>query len=223
MNDTIALNAPGDTGDAADAAARDDIALDRPLPVGSAGKLSSGWFGLIALIVTEAALFGYLLFAYFYLYAQNRAAWPPDGLPDLRIPVINTALLLGSSVLAWLAERAVKRGRRTAALVWTGTAFVAGTLFALIQLGEWHKKTYDLTSHVYGSLYFTITGFHLAHVVVGLGILLLLMAWIAFGYIEQRRHAAFTIGVMYWHFVDAVWLAVFTSLYLTPYLFGGLS
>jgi cytochrome c oxidase subunit 3 len=198
------------------------LSLDTPLPVGSAGKLSSGWFGLIAMIVTEAALFGYLLFAYFYLYAQNRAAWPPDGMPDLRIPAINTVLLLGSSVLAWRAERAVKSGRQTAALVWTATAFIAGTLFALIQLGEWHKKTYGLTSHVYGSLYFTITGFHLAHVVVGLGILLLLMVWIALGYIERHRHAAFTIGVMYWHFVDAVWLAVFTSLYLTPYIFKGM-
>jgi cytochrome c oxidase subunit 3 len=196
--------------------------LRKPLPVGSAGKHSSGWWGLMALIVTESALFGYLLFAYFYLNAQSGAgmAWPPDGLPDLRMPTVNTVLLLSSSVMVWLAERCLRRRGAVAAQLWLLAALVTGALFVLIQLGEWHKKPFDLTSHVYGSLYFTITGFHLAHVVVGLGVLAVLTLWTRLGYLDHERHAALTIGGFYWHFVDAVWLFVFSALYLSPFLFG---
>jgi cytochrome c oxidase subunit 3 len=196
--------------------------LDRPLPVGSAGKRASGWWGLMALIVTEASLFGYLLFAYFYLNAQSGAgaAWPPDGLPDLRMPTINTVLLLSSSVMVWLGERRLRQDRPGAAQAWLVAAVITGALFVLIQFGEWHKKPYSLSSHVYGSLYFTITGFHLAHVVVGLGVLVLLTVWTRLGYLDHRRHAALTIGGLYWHFVDAVWLFVFSALYLSPFIFG---
>ena len=198
------------------------INLDRPLPVGSAGKRASGWWGLLALIVTEASLFGYLLFAYFYLNAQSGAgvAWPPDGLPDLRMPSINTVLLLSSSVMVWLGERRLRGNRPGAAQAWLVAAVVTGALFVLIQFGEWHKKPYGLSSHVYGSLYFTITGFHLAHVVVGLGILAMLTVWTRLGYLDHRRYAALTIGGLYWHFVDAVWLFVFGALYLSPFIFG---
>lgn len=79
-------------------------------------------------------------------------------------------------------------------------------------------KTYGMTSDLYGSLYFTITGFHLLHVVIGLAILLLLLMWISFSYFNEKRHIAVTIGGVYWHFVDVVWLFVFTTLYLVPYL-----
>lgn len=191
-----------------------------PLPVGSAGRRASGWWGLMALIVTEAALFGYLLFAYFYLAAQSTSAWPPDGAPDLRMPTINTAILLSSSVMVWLAERSARHGKRGWSLCWLTVTLALGTLFAMIQVGEWHKKPYGLTSHVYGSLYFTITGFHLAHVIAGLAVLGVLLVWSALGYVDRERHLALTIGGMYWHFVDAVWLVVFSALYLTPYLFG---
>ena len=199
----------------------DAFIIDRPLPVGSAGKHASGWYGLIAAIVTEASLFGYLLFAYFYLAAQSTRVWPPDGLPDLRMPTINTVLLLTSSVLVWLGERCVRRDSLRWAVAWLSASFGCGALFALVQLGEWQKKSYDLTTHAYGSLYFTITGFHLAHVVAGLGMLAALTVWTAMGYFSSRRHAALTVGAMYWHFVDAVWLVVFTTLYLVPYLMPG--
>jgi cytochrome c oxidase subunit 3 len=97
-------------------------------------------------------------------------------------------------------------------------AILLGALFVGIQLVEWSKKTYGMTSNLYGSLYFTITGFHMLHVVIGLVILLLLLVWISFRYFDEKRHAAITIGGIYWHFVDVVWLFVFTTLYLFPYM-----
>jgi cytochrome c oxidase subunit 3 len=98
-------------------------------------------------------------------------------------------------------------------------ALMLGIGFVVIQLNEWSKLTYDMTSNLYGSLYFTITGFHMLHVIVGLIILMVLLLWLALGYFDHRRYAAVTIGGLYWHFVDAVWLFVFTTLYLTPYLY----
>lgn len=192
--------------------------FDQPLPVGSDGKLSGGWWGVLALIVTEGSLFGYLLFAYFYLAAQTEQQWPPTGLPDLLLPGINTAILLLSSVCVWASERCIRKKQTRWAIAAMALAIVLGACFIGMQLNEWDKKTYGMTSDLYGSLYFTITGFHLCHVMIGLVILLLLLVWISLGYFSERRYAAVTIGGVYWHFVDVVWLFVFTTLYIFPYL-----
>jgi cytochrome c oxidase subunit III len=193
--------------------------LDKPLPVGSEGKRSGGWWGILALIVTEGSLFGYLLFTYFYLASQTEQHWPPEGLPTLVMPGVNTLILLASSVFVWASERCIKHRQLRWSLALMALAFILGVCFVVIQLNEWSKKTYDMTSNLYGSLYFTITGFHMLHVIVGLVILLMLLLWIALGYFDDRRHAAVTIGGLYWHFVDVVWLFVFTTLYLSPYLY----
>ncbi|WP_442497770.1 cytochrome c oxidase subunit 3 [Methylobacter sp. sgz302048] len=195
------------------------IQLDRPLPIGSEGKRAGGWWGLLALIVTEGALFGYLLFSYFYLASQTQQHWPPEGLPQLGIASLNTAMLLASSVFVWAGERSLRRRQLQWSLASMAVAILLGAGFVMVQLGEWGHKHYDMTANLYDSLYFTITGFHLLHVAVGLVILLLLLLWTALGYFDDRRYAAVTIGGVYWHFVDVVWLFVFTTLYLTPYLF----
>jgi cytochrome c oxidase subunit III len=188
------------------------------LPVGSAGKISGGWWGVVTLIVTEACLFGYLLFCFFYLNSQSEQEWPPDGLPGLLIPGINTVILLSSSVCVWAAERGIHRERAAWTVFGLVAALVLGTCFVAIQLIEWSNKPYGMTTDLYGSLYFTITGFHMAHVVIGLAVLLLLLVWAGLGYFDSKRYAAMTIGGAYWHFVDVVWLFVFSSLYLFPYI-----
>ena len=93
-----------------------------------------------------------------------------------------------------------------------------GTGFAAVQLLEWHAKPYGLGTSSYASLYFVTTGFHMAHVVVGLAVLAALFAWTALDYFSPRRRVVVSAGVLYWHFVDIVWLFVFTTYYLTPYL-----
>ncbi|MFZ2169709.1 MAG: cytochrome c oxidase subunit 3 [Methylococcaceae bacterium] len=193
--------------------------LDQSLPVGSAGNRSSGWWGVLALIVTEGSLFGYLLFSYFYLASQTEQHWPPEGLPSLVMPGLNTLILLASSGFVWASERCIQRRQMRWSLASMALALILGIGFVVIQLHEWSIKTYDMTSNLYGSLYFTITGFHMLHVIVGLIILMMLLLWIALGYFDDRRYAAVTIGGLYWHFVDVVWLFVFTSLYLMPYLY----
>jgi cytochrome c oxidase subunit 3 len=97
-------------------------------------------------------------------------------------------------------------------------ALVLGIAFFVIQGFEWHNRSQTIRSSTYGSLYYTVTGFHMAHVGVGIVILSLLLIWSALGYFDHRRNAPVLIGNAYWHFVDAVWLAVFTTFYLTPRL-----
>jgi cytochrome c oxidase subunit III len=187
------------------------------LPVGSAGERSGGWWGCLALIVTEGSLFGYLIFTYLYLAAQEGQNWPPEGLPKLGLGVLNTAILLSSSGFVWFCERCVRRRRLRWGAASMAVAVVLGIVFVGIQLREWHNHSYGLTAQLYSSLYFTITGFHMMHVVVGIVVLALLLLWTALGYFDERRCVALTIGGLYWHFVDVVWLFIFTTVYLTPY------
>lgn len=192
---------------------------DRLLPVGSVGERSGGWWGMLTLIATEASLFAYLIFSYLYLASQTTQHWPPEGLPKLGTGSAGTAVLITSSVFVWLAQRRVMRQHLRAAVIYLVISLVLGVAFAGMQLHEWAGHPYGPSTHLYGSLYFTMTGFHLLHVVVGLFVLLLLLIWTASGYFDERRCAAFKIGALYWHFVDVVWLFIFTTIYLTPYWF----
>jgi len=188
------------------------------LPVGSIGTSAPGWWGIIAGIVTEAALFGYLLFSYAYLAAQpHSSAWPSEP-PSLSLAGPNTIILLLSSVAVWLGERAVRQNKPRTQLIGLCAGALLGLIFVAVQLVEWKSKPFTLASGPYGSLFFTITGFHMAHVIAGLLMLAALIAWSSRRYFDETRHAAISIGAIYWHFVDAVWLAVFFTLYLTPYM-----
>jgi len=191
----------------------------RPLlPINARGQGVSGWFAAWGLVLTEAALFAYLLFSYAYSGLYAPGAWPPGGPPELRLAAPNTLILLASSVALWWGERGIRRGRVRPLLIGGSAAFVLGAVFAGVQLLEWHNKPFTYATSLYSALFFTVTGFHLAHVVVGLAVLAMLVLWGGLGYFDATRHAAVSIGALYWHFVDAVWLVVFATLYLTPYL-----
>ena len=179
---------------------------------------SSGWWGILCAIATEAAIFAYLLFSYYYMAIELHGSWNPSGPPSLKLALPNTIVLLVSSVTFWWAERQFIVRRRSEALIaLVGTA-VLGTIFLIVQLIEWHNKPFSISTDPYGSLYFTITGFHMAHVVVGLVMMVAIIGWMFFGLLDARRHVGISIAAIYWHFVDAVWLTVFFTFYLTPYL-----
>lgn len=188
------------------------------LPVGSRGRLSSGWWGMWALIATEAALFGYLLFSYFYIQSQVSGPWPVGGPPKMQIALPDTIVLLVASATMWWGEKGVRTGRPGQLKLGLLATVLLGIVFLGLQLLEWHNKPFHLTTDVYGSLYFTVTGFHMAHVVAGLLMLVALLVWSLLGYFDERRHSAVSIGAIYWHFVTAVWVLVFLSLYVSPYL-----
>jgi heme/copper-type cytochrome/quinol oxidase subunit 3 len=198
----------------------DRIPIETALPVGAIDTRATGWWAMIFVVFTEAALFAYLLFSYYYLAVQPHVpgTFPEGGLPDLKLAVPNTViLLLSSAAVAWAQFNIEKNDKRH--LVWgLGIAAVLGMIFLVVQYFEWAAKPFALASSPYSSLYFTVTGFHMAHVVVGVIMLWALFAWSAMGYFNRVRYAHIHIGALYWHFVDAVWIAVFFTFYLTPYL-----
>jgi cytochrome c oxidase subunit III len=189
-----------------------------PLPVGAKGYNSTGWWGMLCLIATESCLFAYLLFSYFYIALQRGPAWSPEPRPSIALSGPNTVILLLSSAAAWWGEGGAKRGQHGRQIIGLVTAIGLGAIFLVIQIFEWRAKTFGPTSGSYGSLYFTITGFHMVHVIVGLLMLSAILGWTLLGYFRPRRHEPVSIVIVYWHFVDVVWLAVFSTFYVSPYL-----
>lgn len=189
-----------------------------PLPVGSKGRLSSGWWGMITVIGTEASLFAYLLFSYFYVGAQTVGPWPPGGAPALGLAIGGSVLLILGSVTMWWGEKGVRAGKNGQLLFGLGASILLAIGFVVLEGIEWSHKSFSLMSNAYGSLYFTITGFHLLHVIVGALMLTMLFVWTLLGYFGVRRHSTVSIAVLYWHFVTIVWVAVFLTFYIAPRL-----
>ncbi len=179
---------------------------------------SPGAWGMMLLIATEASLFGYLLFSYFYLGSMARGTWPPLGPPELSLALPNTGLLLLSSGTMYWAEYGIRRGRAARLRIGLLATFLLGALFLAIQGIEYAKSAETPTTNAYGSLFYLITGFHGAHVVVGLVMIAVVAVRALRNHFTVGRHEAVTNVSWYWHFVDVVWLAVFTSLYLAPRL-----
>lgn len=191
------------------------------LPVGSVGKKSSGFYGVLMLIATEGALFVYLLFCYFYMAIWNDGGFLPSELPKFRLSGPDTVILILSSVAVWWGEQGIKKQVQWRLSLGLAIGILLGITFIVVQYFEWMDKTFRPDTSTYGSLYFTITGFHVAHVAFGVLELLALFVWSLLGYFNSERHAPVTIGGMYWHFVDVVWLFIFFTIYVTPYLGAG--
>jgi cytochrome c oxidase subunit III len=197
-----------------------EAALSKPenLPVGPIGRHGVGWWGIGTLVVSEAALFGYLLFAYFYTGATAPPGWLLEPAPRLTLALPNTILLILSSVVAWWAEQGIARQRRPQALIGFGLAFLMGAGFVAVQWLEWRSKTFSLGTSSYASLYFVTGGVHVAHLLVGLVILLFIFGWTALDFFSPRRRLVVSAAVLYWYFVTIASVLVFSTYYLTPYL-----
>jgi heme/copper-type cytochrome/quinol oxidase subunit 3 len=178
-----------------------------------------GWWGMVVFCLTEGALFAYLIGSYFYLGVSN-PAWPPAGIerPKLLLPLIMTALLLSSSFVLRSGEKAFERSALGRFRVSTLVTILLGLGFLLLQFQEYRNKLPKMgpRTHAYASIFYTITGFHGVHVLVGL----LLLAWTFArewtGNLRPQRPHSLKITSLYWHFVDGVWLVILAALYLSP-------
>jgi cytochrome c oxidase subunit 3 len=189
----------------------------RAIPVDGRAHRATGWWGMILFILTEAALFAYLLLSYYYVGAQN-PTWPPTGAPKLELAIPNTIILLVSSLPMWWGVRAISRDRSTTLLGWGVIVVLLGLAFLIIEAIEWSRQPFGPATNAYGSLYFTVTGFHYAHVVVGLLMLLHVLWRTALGDFRGGRHLPVQAVAAYWHFVGLVWVFVFFTIYVSPHL-----
>ena len=172
------------------------------------------WWGMGLFIASEAVLFVYLIASYFYI-GSSAATWPPLT-PSIRITGINTILLLLSSGSAIVAERSARRGSMGQLRAWLVVTILLGATFLTLQIYEYSTLEFHAQSDAYGSLFYLITGMHGAHVTMGLLMLLYVLVRAFAGHFDAGRHSAVRNVILYWHFVDVVWLVVFTSLYLLP-------
>ena len=176
---------------------------------------SRGRVGMFSLIIGESAIF--TIFVVAYVYYIGRSTYGPTP-QILDVPIFNTICLLSSSFTIIFAEHAIQRGamRRFAAF-WAltmllGIEFLAGTAI------EWRKLIFDdgltIRANLFGTTFYSLVGLHASHVIVGLIMLSLVMIFTLLGRVEQRHAERVQVLSLYWHFVDAVWVVVFTVVYI---------
>lgn len=177
---------------------------------------SIAWWGMAVLIATEAMIFATLLSSYIFVRAASKE-WPLDHIepPELKLIWFFTAVLLGSSGPMFFAEHGIKKGNQARLRLGLALVFLMGVTFLGFLAYEYHELEFGIRDNAYGTLFYTITGLHGAHVVGGLLMIgmLQIKAWM--GKFSAERHETVAVIGMYWHFVDVVWIFVFSTLYLS--------
>ncbi len=176
-----------------------------------------GTWGMLLFILTEAALFLMLFFSYSYLAHASRGPWPPEP-PKLMLALVMLVVLLSSSAVLHLGERAEKNGRTGTARAFMGATILMGIGFLVLQTLEYrdHLKTLTPTTNAYGSIFYTITSFHAAHLLLGLCMLLYVLVLPQIGPGQKPPHRSLHNASLYWHFVDLVWVLIVALLYVAP-------
>jgi len=187
---------------------------------------SLGWWGMIFFITSEALIFANLIASYLYLEIRNIGGpfafkLPSGDYLDYVFPLFNTLILLSSSIPVRIAGAGIARGNRrnlVLGLLGTivlGSIFLGGQVYEYTNLVEQH---FTVNYGAFGSAFYTLTGFHGLHVTVGILFLLVIFIRSLRGDFTAKDHFAVQAGEMYWHFVDFVWLAVVSTVYLLPLL-----
>ncbi len=166
---------------------------------------------------SECLFFGSLIAAYL-LYRDRSVTGPyPSDLFDIPFTSVSAFVLLMSSVSMVLALAAIQRGNIRGMQVWLFTTAILGVLFVSGQAYEFtvfHREGLSLSQNLFGTTFFVLTGFHGAHVTVGVLILLSLFAMSLRGKLTQEKSLNVELAGLYWHFVDIVWIVIFALIYL---------
>jgi cytochrome c oxidase subunit 3 len=188
--------------------------------------LSNGMLGFILFLASEVMFFGGLFAAYFIARA-DATEWPPENMltaeqiargvkleVEFALPFIATILLVLSSVTIQFGVLAIRRGDRTALIRWLMVTIVLGLVFLTAQMYDYSQLHFRAGDTVYGTTFYTLTGFHGAHVAGGVIFMGVMLARSMAGQFSAASHEAVEACSFYWHFVDVVWIALFTVLYI---------
>jgi cytochrome c oxidase subunit 3 len=173
--------------------------------------------GIYLFIASEAMLFGSFFAAYFFVRvsAAGGEPWPPDGfhLP-VYLALLNTIILVTSSFTVHWALQSIKRDHRAGLLAGLGLTMLLGLTFLLIQIREYTRIGFSPRDDAFGSTFYGLTGLHGMHVFVGL-CLLTFAFWRAWrGHYSAQAHLGVEVPGIYWHFVDVMWIIVYTTVYV---------
>jgi cytochrome c oxidase subunit 3 len=172
--------------------------------------------GMTALIVGESAIF--TIFVVAYVFYTGKSLSGPTPAQVLEVPILATICLLSSSITIWRAEKAIEDDRMGSFTVWMGATIALGAFFLTNTALEWKRLIYrdglTVSTNLFGTTFYSLVGLHATHVVVGLFLLTSIFIFSLFGWVDSRHSERFGVIALYWHFVDTVWIVVFTVVYL---------
>jgi len=176
---------------------------------------SKGRVGMLSLIVGESAIFTIFVVAYIFYIGKSLSGPTPQL---LEVPIFNTICLLSSSVTIWLSEREIEHGRVRRFGLWWAVTMLLGVIFLVGTGLEWYKLIYHdgltISTNLFGTTFYSLVGLHATHVVVGLIMLLVVLVFTLTGHVNESHSERIQTLALYWHFVDAVWVVVFTVVYI---------
>jgi cytochrome c oxidase subunit 3 len=172
--------------------------------------------GVIGLILTESALF--TIFVVAYLFYIGKSATGPYPKEVLELPILATICLLSSSVTIVLAERAFRRGNTGGFQLWWLITILLAVVFLSSTAFEWRRLIFTdhltISTNLFGTTFYSLVGLHATHVIVGLILLVLVLVLSLRGHVTQAHAEHVEMLSWYWHFVDGIWVIVFTVVYI---------
>ena len=177
-------------------------------------EISASALGMILFIASELMFFAALFGAYFTIRA-SASEWPPAGAePEVLLPALATAVLVASSGTVHFASASAERGERGKTSTWLLVTIALGLVFLGGQAFEYSQLDFSLADHAYGTLFYSMTGFHALHVFAGVVTLILVWLKNQRGHLSSTRPGPAIAAGLYWHFVDVIWVLLFATLYL---------
>lgn len=172
--------------------------------------------GVIGLILTESALFTIFVTAYLFYIGKSAFGPTPDQVLDL--PILATVCLLSSSLTIVFAERSFRRGNPRGFRIWWLITILLAAEFLGSTAWEWHKLIFTdhltISTNLFGTTFYSLVGLHASHVIVGLVLLVLVWILSLCGEVRQTHAEHLEVLSWYWHFVDGIWVVVFTVVYI---------
>ncbi|HTA33567.1 MAG TPA: heme-copper oxidase subunit III [Solirubrobacteraceae bacterium] len=186
-----------------------------PPPANHSSRVDAPLLGMLLFIISEVMIFGAFFTAYFFIRIAEGEPWPAPGM-HLPVPValVNTLILVSSSFTLHWAEMSIKRGNRFGFKAGMLTTFLLGCTFLFIQINEYANLGFAPQDHAQQTVFYSLTGLHGAHVFIGLLILLSVTVRAFRGHYSPESHRGVEVPGIYWHFVDIMWIVVFTTVYV---------
>ena len=185
---------------------------------GPKGEMTGPLLGMVLFVASEAMFFAAFFAAYFTIRA-SQTVWPPKGIAHLKIDIaaVLTVILVSSSVVLQFGVRAMRTSGVRKATAFLAVTIAMGVAFLLLQLYDYSKLGFGVKDGVFGTLFYVMTGLHMAHVFGGVVFLGLVLGQSTSGMLTAEHHESLEAATLYWHFVDVVWICLFTVFYLlTP-------
>ncbi len=189
-----------------------------PPEANQSSRIDRQTLGVLLFIITEAMLFGAFFASYFFIrVVANEGPWPPDGFElPVSVAFVNTLILVSSSFTIHWALESVKRGNRLGLKLGLVSTLLLGATFLFIQINEYIHLGFSARDGAFGSIFYGLTGLHGAHVFVGLTLLSFASIRAFRGHFgpDSKAHLGVEMPGIYWHFVDVMWIIVFTTVYV---------